>query len=291
MSHALRGYLFVMGAAVIWATLGPLTRLLISEHQLSALAIPFLRAALAALALFVGLALTRRDLLRFPRGAGWLLAGFGVVGVGGFYLALVKAFELAGVALAVVLMYTAPVWTALGGALFLHEPLTLRKAAALALALFGAGLVARVYDPAFIRLSLPGVLAGMGASLGYAVFSLLTKLAVGRVDPRTMSLYGFGLGALALLPFQGAGLSAALNPRVWPLLAVMVAGPTLGSWALFSRGLRAVPVSSATIVASIEPVIANLLAYFMFGELLTPLQLAGGGLILAAVVVLQTGSA
>jgi DME family drug/metabolite transporter len=217
-----------------------------------------------------------------------LLVALGVVGVGGFYLALVKAVELAGVALAVVLMYTAPAWTTLGGVLFLHETFSGRKLLALALALSGAALAAKVYDPTFIQLSLPGVLAGLSAGVGYALFSIFTKLSVGKIDPRTLSLYGFGIGALALLPFQGLGLTAALQPGAWPLLVGMVAGPTLGSWALFSRGLRDVAVSNATIVASIEPVIANLLAFVMFGEILAPLQLAGGALILTAVIVLQT---
>jgi len=287
MSHTLRGYLFIIAAASLWATLGPLTRLLIASH-LPALAIPFLRAGLAALALGLGLVVWRRDLLSAPRAVWPLLMALGVLGVGGFYLALVKAVELAGVALAVVLMYTAPAWTTLGGVLFLHESLSARKLFSLALALAGAVLVSKVYDPVFVRLSLPGVLAGLGAGVGYALFSIFTKLSLGRIDPRTLSLYGLGIGALALLPFQGPGLAAVLQPGVWPLLVGMVAGPTLGSWALFARGLRDVPVSSATIAASIEPVIANLLAFVMFGEFLAPLQLAGGGLILTAVIVLQT---
>lgn len=288
MSRTFRGYLFILAAASLWATLGPITRLLITVHHLPALAIPFLRAGLAALALLAVLGGWRRHLLRAPRELWPLLLALGVFGVAGFYIALVKAVELAGVALAVVLMYTAPAWTTLGGVLFLHESFSARKAAALALALGGSVLVARLYDLAFIRLSLPGVLAGLGAGVGYALFSIFTKLSVGKIDARTLALYGFGIGALALLPFQTAGLAAALQPGAWPLLLGMVAGPTLGSWVLFSRGLRDVAVSSATIVASIEPVIANILAFVMFGELLAPLQLAGGALILAAVIVLQT---
>ena len=63
-------------------------------------------------------------------------------------------------------------------------------------------------------------------------------------------------------------------------------GPTLGSGLTFNAGLRYVPMSSASVVATLEPVIATLLAFAVFGEWLDPRQLFGGELILVAVISL-----
>jgi drug/metabolite transporter (DMT)-like permease len=55
----------------------------------------------------------------------------------------------------------------------------------------------------------------------------------------------------------------------------------------FFAGLRRVGPSEAAILSTFEPVVTVALAYAVLGERLTPAQLAGGALVLAAVVLLQ----
>jgi drug/metabolite transporter (DMT)-like permease len=282
-----RGYLLVLAATLLWSSLGPLTKTLLDQFHVPSISIAFLRCLLASSTMFVLLAAFRRDLIKAPPAAIWQLIVLGVFGVGGFYAALAAGIQLAGISLLAVLGYLAPTWVSIIGALFLREPFTARKVVSLGLSLAGAALAVKIYDLDAFSLNLPGVIVGLLASFGYAFFAIFSKTLNGKCDPRTMLMYAYGIGAVVLLPFQGSGLGNVLQPATWPLLAAVIAGPTLGAWSLFSLALRRVPVSNATIVTSLDVVFSNILAFVIFGELLQPPQLLGGALILAAMILLQ----
>jgi drug/metabolite transporter (DMT)-like permease len=62
--------------------------------------------------------------------------------------------------------------------------------------------------------------------------------------------------------------------------------PTLGGNLLFVSGLRHLPAGVASIVATLEPVMAALLAFLVLGERLQPPQLLGGAMVVGAVMLL-----
>jgi len=288
VSNSLKGWALALAAALLWSTLGPITRVLLNAYHFPSLSIAFFRCALASLALLIGLVFFRRDLLKPPPGAIWQLIALGVLGVGGFYTALTKGIELTGIALLSVLVNMAPIWVTLVSAIFFHEPLTPKKLIVLALAVVGGALVVKIYDPGALRLSWPGILAGLAAYTGYVFFASFSKSLSGKCDPRTMLTYAFGIAAFVLLPLQGGeGLAAALQPAAWPFIIALIAGPTLGAWASFSLSLRHIPVSNSTIVVSMDAVFSNIWAFIFFRELLESPQLFGGALILLAVILLQ----
>ncbi len=286
------GYILVIIAAVLWATMGLFYKSLMATYALPALTIVFWRAAAAAAALFLFLASSprRRAGLRIARKDWPLFLGFGAIGVAAFYAVYIHAIDLAGMGVAAVLMYTAPVWVTLFGALFQGERLTARKASALLLALAGCALVGRLYDTSGVALNAPGILAGLGAGLTYGAYILFSKGAAERAySPWAALAYALALGALFLLPFQAP--AEALRPFASPQLALwlLILGliPTLGGGVAFNAGLHHVSASNASIVATLEPVIAALLGWAVWGERLDPPQLLGAALILAAVVLLQ----
>ena len=288
MTKPVPGYLLALAAAALWSTLGPITRILLDTHHLSSLNIAFLRGALSSATFLIGLSIFRRDLIKPPPGTLWQLVVLGVIGVGAFYIALAQGVKLAGIALLSVLVNVAPICVTLVSAIFFHEPLTPKKLIVLALAVVGGALVVKIYDPGALRLSWPGILAGLAAYTGYVFFASFSKSLSGKCDPRTMLTYAFGIAAFVLLPLQGGeGLAAALQPAAWPFIIALIAGPTLGAWASFSLSLRHIPVSNSTIVVSMDAVFSNIWAFIFFRELLESPQLFGGALILLAVILLQ----
>jgi drug/metabolite transporter (DMT)-like permease len=193
-----------------------------------------------------------------------------------------------GVSVAAVLLYTAPAWVAVISALFLAEQLTMRKLIAVMLAMIGCTLVARIYDVSGLKLNGVGILAGLGAGLGYALYSVLSKIGMRRYDGWTVLVYGLLFGSVFLVPLQSPqSIMAALRqPGAVVWLLALALGPTLGAGLAFNAGLRYIPVSSASVVATLEPVIASLLAFAFLHERLDLAQLAGGALILIAVIIL-----
>ncbi len=288
-----RGYVFVVVAASVWGTLGLFFRALHDGYGLSALTIAFGRASVAGVILVAALAATRRRWLRVPMRALIFFAAYGFFGVAAFYVAYTQAIIQTSVTTAVMLLYTAPAFVTLIAWRVWCEPLTARKLVALALAFGGCALVARAYDPAQLRLNGVGVLFGLGAGLMYALYTIFSKFALARYSLGTALAYALGFGVLFLAPLQTRDAFAPLTrePGAWVLLLGLALGPTLGSLLLYTAGLRFVPASDASLVATIEPVVASALAFLILGERLEPLQILGGAMVLGgAVVILRTGT-
>jgi len=286
---ALRGYLFVVIAAMLWSTIGLLVRVLHDEYGLPALTLAFLRAGVAATIALGVLVLARRDPLRVTRRGLGLFVVYGVIGIGAFYWLYANAIIQTSVTMAVVLLYTAPAFVTLIAWRVWGDALDARKLGALALAFGGCALVARAYDPAQLSLKLIGILFGLGAGFTYALFTIFSKMIVERYSPWTALTYELFFGALFLAPLQTRDAFAPLiqHPQAWLYLLGLVFGPTLGAIWFFTAGLRSVPASNASILATIEPVMASVLAFVILGERLEVPQIIGGGMVILGAVSLN----
>jgi DME family drug/metabolite transporter len=283
------GYAQVMGAATLWATLGLFYTGFIDVYGVPPLGVAFYRASFGFAVLLLVLAIGRLARLWVAARDLPFFALFGLVGVAVFYITYVYAIHLAGMAVAVVLMYTAPAWVSLIAWRLFDEGLGRYKLMALGLAFVGCALVARVCDPSQVRLNLMGVLCGLGAGLTYGLYTVFNKVAVRRrYSPWTVMLYALGFGALFLLPLQSAAVFRPLRqPALIFWLLMLAIGPTLGAALMHTMSLQRLPASVVSIVATLEPAIATVLAWLFLGERLGGDQILGGALILAGVLVLQ----
>jgi drug/metabolite transporter (DMT)-like permease len=107
--------------------------------------------------------------------------------------------------------------------------------------------------------------------------------------------YSLVFGALFLLPLQfieipGMGEPGSevllTEPTAWVALLGLCLGPTLGSYALFNAGLKTVAASVASVIAMVEPIVAAIAGYLIFGQVLEPPQIFGACLIIAAALSL-----
>lgn len=281
----------VLLAAVLWGTLGPTFKGLNAVGAEPA-HIGFWRALLACGLLGGWLALRRPALLRLERRDLPLFVAYGLISVAIFFVIYPAAVQRSTVAVAAVLLYTAPAWVALLAALLFGEALTWRKAGAIALAFVGTALVAGATDPAAMRANGWGVAAGLASGLTYAGFSLFGKAALRRYHPATTMFYALLFGALFLLPVvlrDWPPLVAPLQSSTGILLLLYIGlVPTTGSLMLYTTGLhRLNDAGRASILATVEPLVAALLGFLLLGETLEPTQWLGGALILAGIAILS----
>lgn len=283
---AARGRLAILAAAVLWGSIGVVSTGLF-RLGLSPWEVAFWRAALSAGALLAWLGAARREALRpgTPRDA-LLLAGYGVVAVGLFYVSFQLATWLTSVAVAVVLLYTAPVFVLLGARLFLGEALTPAKGIMAALVVAGVWATALGARGAEVRLDAAGVAWGIAAALAYSSYYLFGRRYLPRYGvPRTL-FWSLASGTVVL---AAAGAAVGEPPRLplpgaaWPLLLALSLGTTLLANALYYWGIARTEAGVAAVIAAIEPVVAALLALAVFGERLAAAGWVGVGLVVCGV--------
>jgi len=280
------GYLYVLAAACLWGLLGVVSRYAF-EQGVSPLEVAFWRAALGAVLFGAQAALMRK--VRLERSDAGAVLGFGLVGISLFYGAYQLAIQSGGAALAAVLLYTAPALVALLSWLFLREPMDAHKLSALGLTLLGVALVSLQGGGA--RVTLAALFWGLLSALTYATYYLFGKLYLSKYSTPTVFLYALPVGALGLLPFVDF---VPKNAEAWAAIAFLTVASTFFAVTLYFAGLRRLEATRASVVATIEPVVAALAAWLWWVERFSLLGYLGAGLVLAGVVWMvlrpQTGA-
>lgn len=282
MNRTLVGYAGVAGAAVMWGTIGLAARRLFAAGMTPVEAAAWRAVAAFALLLAVTL-VTNRGALRVASRDLPLFAVYGAISVAGYMVVYFAAIAATTVATAAVLLYTAPAWVVILARLFLGERLTPMKGAAVALACAGCALVVGAFGAAGMRLTPAGLIAGLGAGLTYALYSIFGKRALRGYTPLTTVVYALGFGALFLL-VSARGLPPVPAGGVTPLL-YLIAGPTTAAYLLYITALRWVEAGRASIIATIEPLVAATGGSLILHEPFGAAQWLGTALVLAGVVL------
>ena len=187
-----------------------------------------------------------------------------------------------------LLIYTYPAMVAAGAIALRRERLDARKLSALALV--SGGIVLLMGSAVGGRLDPLGTVIGLATAVVYAVYILSSQGIAGRVRPQLLATL-VCTGAAITLTVGSAALGELRPGDVtaagWFWLVCLAVVSTVGAISLFFAGLGRVGPTTAAILSTGEPLTTVVLAFFVFGEVLTPVQLAGGVLVLGGVVVLS----
>ena len=278
---------FIMLAAALWGGIGVFFNLLRTAGftPMQAVAI---RVFTAAAALTLYLFIKDRALFRIHLRDWWCFAGTGILSLIFFNWCYFTAIEKTSLAVAAVLLYTSPIFVMLFSALLFREAITRRKILALAMTFTGCLFAAGALGSGAGASPL-GICIGIGAGVGYALYSIFGRLALERgYSSITICEYTFLFAAVGALPLS----------RLWdaaPLLAQpQSAAGALGigilccavPFLLYTQGLSGVETGKAAIIATVEPAVAALFSRVLYGESLLGGKGIGILLIFASVVVL-----
>lgn len=277
----------VIGAASLWGSLGLFGRLAF-DRGASPLDVGSVRAFLAFLGV-LPLALARPRRLRVRPADIPLLVGYGAVGVGFFYYVYLEAVARLPLAVAAALLYTAPAFVVALAWALRWEPVRPRRLVPLTMVLLGAFLVTGAFRALGGGVSGAGAAAGVASGVAYAIYMALGKRIRARYDVLTTIVYAYGVGALVLAAVSPPWAVLASHPDARGVLLLMGLGPTLLAALLFYGGLRHIDASAASMLATIEPVVAALLGLAWLGESLPWSTVAGTALVIAAAVLLRPG--
>ncbi|GAU09766.1 DMT family transporter [Desulfoplanes formicivorans] len=277
----IRGVLPVVAAATLWGCLGPFSKLAFSQGM-DPLEVAFWRAGFGWI-FFLAQAVWTRGYKIAPKDLP-AITGFGFLGVTVFFGSYQIAVQNSGAALAAVLLYTAPAWVAILARLILGETLTSMKLVCVGLTIAGvAGVALGSSATQAIRVTPLGIAAGLVAGLSYALYYIFGKHYLNIYPTHTIFAYTLPVGLLGLLPWIHFHPMTPIG-----LAAVFFLGlaTTFGAYTFYCIGLKHLDASKAAIVATLEPVVAGVMAYFWWGERFTLTGYLGISTILGAVLLL-----
>jgi drug/metabolite transporter (DMT)-like permease len=294
------GYAMVAVAATLFAVNGTVSKVVLGSG-LSSLELTQIRSTGAALGFLAFLLVFARWRLRVGRRELAFLVVFGITGIGLVQWLYFVAIDHLPVGIALLIQFLGPLFVALFARFVYREQIRRRIWAALVLCTTGLAVVVEVWSG--LAFSTVGITAALGAAFALAAYILMAERERRHRDPVSLSFYGFLFAALfwaAVSPLwrfpwevlddtvslQG-NLSEHTAP-VWLLVGFVVVVGTMVTFTLLTGALRHVPATRASIVATLEPVVATVVAWAWLGESFGTAQLVGGAVVLAGIVLAQT---
>ena len=192
---------------------------------------------------------------------------------------------------AAILLYTAPCFVIIISAVLFKEKITPKKIAAMLMAFAGCCLVSGIGTGD--EISAIGLVLGLCSGLCYALYSIFSRFAINRgYSSFTINFYSCLLAGIGATAVGGTDFIPLISLTPSNLLFAVATGlvTCFLPYLLYTYGLIGIENGKASIMASIEPVVATLCGVFIYNEGLTVMSTVGILLVLSAIVLLKEKS-
>ncbi len=301
------GALSVFAAAVMWGTAGIFVKAL-SACGVEEMSIVMLRAAFSTLMLGSIILFSNPSCFKIKLKDAWGFTGSGVLSIVLFNFCYYRTMELSSLAVAAVLLYTAPIFVVIISAVIFKEKLTFKKSISCIIAFLGCVLVSGIIGNGGY-IGAEGLVFGLLTGFGYSLYTIFGNILIKKgYSSFTITFYTFlfaFIGSLPLCDFEnvfGVALTVKAIPNTvsnsglslvfagFPVILVsvlMALCNTVIPYIFYTDGLKSVSPSTAPIIATVEPVVAAILGMVIYKEKMTVFGLLGVLLILGSVIILS----
>ena len=191
-------------------------------------------------------------------------------------------------ATAVVLMYMAPIYVVIFSAIFLKEKLSALKICAVGAMFVGCALVSGIIGG--LKFNLWGIILGFLSGVSYAIYNIITKVALKKNDAVFTTAWSFlFMAIIATSASNPGGIFKICNESPWPAIPLLIG---LGivtfvtPYFLYTLAMRDLPAGTASALGIVEPMAATVFSIIFLGKTLTALSVIGIVLILISVFAL-----
>ncbi len=282
--------LFIIFAATLWGTTGLFSSYLVSLYNFTTLQIGGLRVFSTSILLALFLALFNRKLFKFKLKDIWVFVGTGIISLTFFTLCYFESIKFNGVAVAAVLLYTAPIFVAIISSVVFKCKISVVTILSIVLAVLGCFFVSGVVGSNLINFSGIGLLVGLGSGFGYSLYTIFAKIAASKgYESLTITFYTFLFSSIALIPClllsDGFAVNEISNFQLGfeTILFGLITGVL--PYIFYTKGLKVVSPTIASITSTFEPVVATFLGVFILHEKLSVSAILGVVLILLSLIV------
>lgn len=286
-----KGYLgdiLIIIAGLFWGSMGIFVRHL-NDLGFSSIQVACLRLTTAGILFALILLIKDRKGFKIALRDIPLFLALGLVSILFFTCCYFTAIRLMTMSTAAILLYTSPIWVMVLAIIFLKEKFTIQKLIALILAFAGCILVSGFGG----KVTVMGILVGLGSGLGYGLYSIFGTFALKKYSPYTVTCYTFliaGLGSIFVSdPVDLVSkISAVENkPALFGFVLLTAVVTAVIPFLLYTLGLNMTTAGKAAVLATVEPAAATLFGFFVMKETVGPVAIAGILLVFAAIIVLS----
>ena len=272
-------------AGVLWGTISVFLKNL-SSSGLSLIQITACRAVFSSFFLFVYFLVKDKNLLKIKLKDIWMFVGTGVVSLTFFSLCYFSTILESGASIAVILLYTSPIFILLLSAILFKEKITKIKLFALILTFVGCIFVTGIGGEN--HLSAKGLFIGLCAGFGYALYSIFSRFALEKYKPLTVTFYTFVFSSISLLPFCNVvEICSSFSEKSLLFLIGIALVCTVLPYIFYTFGLSGLETGKAAILVTVEPLVGSLIGIFVWKENLDMLKLIGIIMIFIAVILIN----
>ena len=297
MLNRYRGELYVVLGAIFFSLSGVIVTLVL-DHM-TAFRLAQIRAIGAFALLFVITFIQDRSSLKAERREIPTLIFYGVVGFAmvqlGYFISISRGIPLSLVS---ILEFTAPVWIVLWIKFVRKGWVSNDMWVAIALALFGLFLVAKVWQG--FTFDLIGVLSAVGSAMSLAIYFLMSESQGEKRSAQATVVWGIGIAGLFWLivlpiwnfPTQVLTTQINLQGRFsdysapgWLLIAYIIIFGTLVPYLFVINGIRLISASKSSVIGMLEAVIGGAFAWIWLEQSWSAIQLLGGVIVLVGIYI------
>lgn len=237
--------------------------------------------------MFIFFLMRDRSLLKIKLRDIWMFIGTGIFSLTFFSYCYFTSIVRSGAAVAVVLLYTSPIFVMLMSAVVFKEKITLKKIVALILTFIGCVLVAGLIGTGS-RLSMGALLLGLGAGFGYALYSIFAGFAVKKYSSLTVTFYTFLFSGITLPIFRNpVALIGSVSLQVIPWIVGTSIICTVLPYLCYTWGLGKMEAGKAAVLVTVEPLVGAIIGILIYHEDANLFKLLGIVLIFSAVILLS----
>lgn len=278
----------VILSGILWGTISLFVKP-ISAAGYDSLQISFLRMLVAAPSFAVFTAVRSPSGLKIHLRDIWMFIGTGIISVVLFNTCYFYTIINSQASVAVVLLYTSPIFIVLISAVLFKEKITPQKLTALILAFIGCVLVAGLLGGGYTIKPFI-LLTGLGSGLFYALYTIFGRYALAKYDTMTVTAYTFIFGLIGSLP-TGKPVETLKMIAASPSDLLWIIGVgifcTVLPYFFYTWGLMRMESGKAAIIVAVEPLVGAVIGMTVFHESHSPVKLIGISLILGAIILLN----
>ena len=291
MNTTRKSELMVILAGICWGIIS-IFILPLAAAGLSSMQITAVRLTTAALIMTPLMLWKAPDKMRIRVRDLWMFVLTGTVFTVGYAALYIYANVHGETSVAIVLLYTSPVWVVLLSVPMFGERITTVKMISIILTVAGCVLVSGILQ-GISAISPVVVLAGLASGMSYGLYTVFARIAMRHYDSLTVTVYTLLFAMIGILPLgdlRGVLSLIPAHPEIifWGLgigIVCMIA-PVF----LFNAGLAHIETGKAAILVALEPVVGVIIGMLLWHESHSAMKMAGIVLVILAIILINRES-